>query len=234
MPSAVSPSSAPPNAATASGAGDRPAPAAFLFRFELNLPRLGDGVLEPPFDLPDAALLPHFGGLDDLPQFAEIRVGWTPAGLAVAVAVSGKSAPPEASAKAVGAGDGLHLWIDTRPTGTSHRAGRYCRRFALLPRVGKVGKAGAFDVPMMKGGEASVAEPLPIPLKATVERGGDYRLAAFLPAEELPGFDPSRSATIALHTVVIDGELGTQPLTVSGEFPTGHDPSLWTRATLGG
>ncbi|MFH5804247.1 hypothetical protein [Alienimonas sp. DA493] len=234
MPAAVSPSSAPPHAATASEAIDRPVPAAFLCRFEVSLPRVGDGVVEPPFELPEAARLPHFGALDDLPQFAEIRLGWTPAGLAVAVVVTGKTARPEASAKAVGGGDGLHLWIDTRPTGTSHRAGRYCRRFALLPRVGKVGKVGVYEVPIMKGEDASVAEPLPVPVQAETERSGNYRLEAFLPAEELPGFDPSRSAAIAVHTVVTDGELGAQPLTVSGAFPTGHDPSLWTRATLDG
>ncbi|WP_171182456.1 hypothetical protein [Alienimonas chondri] len=230
MPAAV-PAPAVPTAPAASGA-DRPVPAAFLARFEVDLPRVGDDLLEPPFDLPPAAELPHFGGLDDLPRFAVVKVGWTPAGLAIACRVEGKSRKPEASAKAVSGGDGLHLWIDTRPTGTSHRAGKYCRRFALLPRVGRVGKPGVYESPIMKTGDASVAEPLPIPLQATVERGGDYELAAFLPAEQLPGFDPSRSTTIALHTVVTDGELGSQPLTVSEAFPTAHDPSLWTRAAL--
>ena len=210
---------------------DRPAPAAFQFRFEVSLPRVGDDAIEPPLDLPDAAELPHFAGLDDQPRFASVRLGWTPAGLAIACEVKGKSRLPEASAKSVAAGDGLHLWIDTRPTGTAHRAGRYCKRFALLPRVGRVGKPGAYDVPIMKAGDAAISEPMPVPLRADVEKGG-YVLEAFLPAESLPGFDPERSAAIAVHTVVSDNELGDQPLTVGGEFPTAHDPSLWTRATL--
>ena len=215
----------------ASAGADRPVPAAFLCRFEVDLPRVGDGVLEPPFDLPAAAELPHFAGLDDAPRFAAVRAGWTPAGLAVSVAASGKSQPPRASAKAPGEGDGLHLWIDTRPTGTAHRAGRYCRRFALLPSVGRMKKPGVYEVPIMQGSAPPLSEPLPVPLRARAT-GAGYELSAFLPAERLPGFDPSRSSTIALHTVVADGESGDQPLTVGAAFPTAHDPSLWTRAVL--
>ena len=210
---------------------DRPVPAAFLMRFEVDLPRVGDGELSPPFDLPPAADLPTFADLDGEPHFATVSVGWTPAGLAVRVEASGKAKPPRANAKAPGDGDGLHLWVDTRPTGTAHRAGRYCRRFALLPSVGRMKKPGVYEVPITQGGPATLAEALPVPLKAKV-RGDGYELAAFLPADRLPGFDPDRSAAIALHTVVSDSELGDQPLTVGGAFPTGHDPSLWTRAVL--
>ena len=218
--------------APVSSAGlDRPVPAAFLCRFEVALPKVGEDALEPPFDLPADAELPHFAGLDGAPRFARVQIGWTPAGLAVRCETEGKSRKPEASPKAVAAGEGLHLWVDTRPTGTAHRAGRYCTRFALLPRVGRAGKPGVYEAPIMKAGEASVAEPLPVPLRAVVEAEG-YCVEAFLPAEVLPGFDPERSAAIAVHTVVADEELGDQPLTVGGEFPTAHDPSLWTRATL--
>ena len=224
-----------PAAVPESPAADRPVPAAFQFRFEVNLPRLGDGggndELEPPFNLPETAELPHFAALDEAARFATVRIGWTPAGLAVRCDVEGKERRPEAAAKAVADGDGLHLWVDTRPSGSAHRAGRYCKRFALLPRVGRSGKPGVYEVPIMQKGQASVAEPLAVPLDASVRKGG-YRIAAFLPAEHLPGFDPSRSQTIALHTVVVDGERGDQPLTVGSAFPTAHDPSLWTRAKL--
>ena len=220
-----------PATASQSAAADRPVPAAFLMRFEVDLPRVGDGELSPPFDLPPAADLPTFGDLDGEPAFADVSVGWTPAGLAVRVAVEGKAKPPRANAKQPGGGDGLHLWVDTRPTGTSHRAGRYCRRFALLPSVGRMKKPGVYEVPITQGGPATLADPLPVPLKAAV-RGGDYELSAFLPADRLPGFEPDRSAAVALHTVVSDAELGDQPLTVGGAFPTAHDPSLWTRAVL--
>ena len=217
--------------ATASPTAERPVPAAFLMRFEVDLPRVGDGPLEPPFDLPDAAMLPHFAGLDDAARFAAVRVGWTPAGLAVSCEAVGKSKPPRANAKDVARGDGLHLWVDTRPTGTAHRAGKYCRRFALLPSVGRMKKPGLYEVPIMQGAQASVAEPLPAPVRAKVT-GEGYAIAAFVPADRLPGFDPARSAAVALHTVVADSELGDQPLTVGSEFPTTHDPSLWTRAAL--
>ena len=232
MPAAVS---APPAAvpAAAESAADRPVPTAFLFRFELDLPQAGEAELEPPFDLPESARLPQFAALDGAAAFATVQIGWTPAGLAVRCDVEGKERRPEAAAKAVADGEGLHLWIDTRPSGSAHRAGRYCKRFALLPRVGRSGKPGVYDVPIMQQGQASVAEPLAVPLDADVTKGG-YRIAAFLPAEQLPGFDPSRSRTIALHTVVVDSELGDQPLTVGSAFPTAHDPSLWTRAKLAG
>ena len=210
---------------------DRPVPAAFLMRFEVDLPRLSDGELSPPFELPPAADLPAFADLDGEPRFADLSAGWTPAGLAVRVAVSGKTQPPRANAKRPAEGDGLHLWVDTRPTGTSHRAGRYCRRFALLPSVGRMKKPGVYEVPITQSGPATLAEALPVPLHARVN-GDGYELSAFLPADRLPGFDPDRSRAIALHTVVSDAEQGEQPLTVGGAFPTGHDPSLWTRAVL--
>ena len=216
---------------TAAETADRPVPAAFLMRFEVDLPRVGDGPLEVPFDLPDSAVLPHFAGLDGTPRFAEVRAGWTPAGLAVSVAATGKAKPPRATLKEVAKGDGLHLWIDTRPTGTAHRAGRYCMRFALLPSVGRTKQPGAYAVPIMQADRAAVAEALPVPLSANTTADG-YTLSAFLPADRLPGFDPDRSAAVALHTVVADSELGDQPLTVGGDFPAAHDPSLWTRAVL--
>ena len=206
-------------------------PAAFLCRFEVALPKLGEGGLTPPFDLPDAAALPRFADLDGGADFAEVAAGWTPAGLAVRCAVTGKAKPPRSSAKQVGDGDGLHLWVDTRPSGTAHRAGRYCRRFAALPSAGRMKKPGVFEVPITQGGAATLADPLPVPLKASV-RGGGYVVEAFLPADALPGFEPDRSRTIALHAVVKDAELGDQPLTVGDAFPAAHDPSLWTRATL--
>ena len=219
--------------AASSPATGRPVPAAFLMRFEVDLPRLGDGALSPPFDLPDAAALPTFADLDGQPRFAAVAVGWTPAGLAVRVVADGKTKAPRANAKAPGEGDGLHLWIDTRPTGTAHRAGRYCRRFALLPSTGRMKKPGVYEVPITQGGPATLAEALPVPVSAAVRADG-YDLDAFLPAAHLPGFEPERSGVIALHTLVSDAELGEQPLTVGAAFPTAHDPSTWTRAALAG
>ena len=137
MPATASPARPPGETAA-----DRPVPAAFLMRFEVALPRVGDWALSPPFELPPAADLPTFADLDGEPAFAEVSAGWTPAGLAVRVAVDGKARPPRANAKAVGEGDGLHLWVDTRPTGTAHRAGKFCRRFALLPSVGRTEEGG--------------------------------------------------------------------------------------------
>ena len=217
--------------AIAAETDDRPVPAAFLMRFEVDLPRAGDGPLEPPFDLPAGAELPHLAGLDGAGRFATVRVGWTPAGLAVTCDVTGRSNPPRANGKDVARGEGLHLWLDTRPTGTSHRAGRYCKRFALLPSVGRRKQAGVYEVPIMQGGPVTLAEPLPVPVRGRVS-GDGYVIEAFLPADQLPGFDPSRSSAIALHTTVTDAEHGEQPLTVGGAFPTNHDPSLWTRAVL--
>ena len=226
------PATADPPTPTAPPAADRPVPAAFLFRFAVDLPRVGDGGPAAPFELPAAAELPHFAGLDGVGRFATVRVGWTPAGLAVAVEAGGKEKRPHAAVKKLAAGDGLHLWIDTRPSGTAHRAGRFCRRFALLPSVGQRKQPGAYEVPLSKAGGEADPSKLDLPLKAKVTATG-YTLAAFLPAELLPGFDPESTTTLALHTVVADGEKGDQPLTVDAAFPTAHDPSLWTRAELG-
>ena len=206
-----------------------PVPAAFLFRPGFDLVRLEKDEPGVPFTLPESARLPALGTLDGVAAFADVRCGWSQAGLAVSV--SAEVTPrPEASHRDPAAGDGLHLWVDTRPGGTSHRAGKFCTRFALLPRAGgRTRAAGVFRVPITRGGPGTL-ESLTVPLDAEVTADG-YTLSAFLPAAELPGFEAAD--TLGLHCVVRHRGREPQSLSVGGDFPTDHDPSLWATARLG-
>ncbi|HEX6983832.1 MAG TPA: hypothetical protein VF170_00580, partial [Planctomycetaceae bacterium] len=132
------------------------------------------------------------------------------------------------------AGDGLHVWIDTRNTQGAHRAGRFCHRFAVLPAVGR-GKSArpmvaAVEIPRAR--EAAPAADLSAVRLASDVTANGYRIEAWFPVETLHGFDPENSPRIGFHAVVRDSELGDRPLTVGDEFPTDHDPSLWTTLEL--
>src|SRR5580658_8504879 len=45
-------------------------------------------------DLPDSATLQNFADLDELTNFADVRLGWNEFGLAVQLQVKGKAQPP--------------------------------------------------------------------------------------------------------------------------------------------
>ena len=109
---------------------------AALFRFRLPCRRRKK--LWPPsaWDLDDVCRLPSLAPLANTPDLLTLCMAWNENGLGVRAVARGVGnvrwchpTKPEDS-------DGLHLWIATRPTGESHRAGRYCRRLALLPTGG--------------------------------------------------------------------------------------------------
>ena len=109
---------------------------AALFSFRLPCQRRKR--LWPPagWDLDETCQLPPLAALTNVPDLLELWLAWNESGLAVRGKAHGiglvrwcQPTRPEDS-------DGLHLWIATRPTGESHRAGRYCRRLALLPTGG--------------------------------------------------------------------------------------------------
>lgn len=163
-----------------------------------------------------------------------LRVCWNDEGFGVAAEVKGKTEFPFAPTSDPEAGDGLHVWIDTRNAQGAHRAGRFCHRFAILPAVGR-GKSArpmvkAVEIPRSR--EAAPATDLSAVRLATEVTATGYRVEAWLPAETLHGFDPENSPRVGFHALVKDSELGDRPLTVGDEFPTDHDPSLWTTLEL--
>ncbi len=115
---------------------DQLLPTRFLFRFAADLSyraKLGDGA---PTELPPEYRLPTFGDLEGRGSFAEVRAGWSEAGLGFSVRVEGKRQPSWCRDTKLEDSDGMQLWIDTRATHNIHRASRFCHRFIFLPAGG--------------------------------------------------------------------------------------------------
>ena len=168
--------------------------------------------------------------MDGKADFADVRLAWNEAGLAVEVDVRGKDKPPAGDASKPRLSDGLSLWIDTRDARTSHRASRFCHQFHFLPAGGGADR----DEPAVvqakinrASQDAPLADPGAVPFRVTDPGHGGYRLAAFLPAEVLHGFDPEQNPRIGFFYVVRDAELGEQSLGAAGELPYAEDPTLW-------
>jgi len=173
--------------------------------------------------------LPCFSALNGAKEFAEVRLGWSEAGIAVNVAVRGKEQPPWCRDSRIEDSDGVQLFLDTRNTQNIHRAGRFCHRFACMP-IGagqRLDEAVAVLLAINRAKE-SPREIDPRTLKVRSERLRDgYLLEAFLPAAALTGFSPAEQPAIGFSYAVIDRELGWQTFTVGKELPFVEDPSLW-------
>ena len=180
-------------------------------------------------ELPESARLQNFAALDELKNFADVRLGWNEFGIAVQVEVTGKGQPPLGDAERPWSSDRATLWIDTRDARSGHRASRFCHQFHFLA----AGAGADKDEPAVVQTkinralqDAPLANPGDIPFRGTRGKGG-YRLEAFLPAAVLNGFDPEQHPRLGVYYSVHDQELGDQFLSVNGDFPFADDPSLW-------
>jgi hypothetical protein len=189
------------------------------------MPLDGDHVV----DLPEAARLNNFADLDDLTNFADVRLGWNELGLGVQVTVKGKDQLPAGDADRPRGSDGLTVWIDTRDARAGHRASRYCHQFHLLAAGGGPDKGDpAFAQTKINRAlaDAPLCDPADVSFQGTRVKGG-YRLEAFLPAAVLTGYDPEQHPRLGVYYAVRDQELGDQHLSINGDFPFWDDPSLW-------
>jgi hypothetical protein len=170
-----------------------------------------------------------FAELNGSKPFADVRLGWSEAGIALNVIVKGKQQPPWCRDSRIDDSDGLQLWIDTRNTQNIHRAGRFCHRFAFLP----VGSGRKLDEPVavllaINRAKESPREIGPGELKVRCQRLADgYILEGFIPATALTGYSPAEQPALGFSYAVTDRELGWQGLTVGPELPVAEDPSLW-------
>lgn len=212
-------------------------PPSFFFRAALpcprveKMPREGKGRL---LDLPDRCVLPAMGELDGRATWAEIRVGWNPAGLGIAVEVAGKEGRIIHDPNMPEDSDGVQLWIDSRDTRDIHRATRYCQRFhaMVVPGTGKTLNAAVRPLKIHR----SVGDP-PAPDLAAIRSAAErtrtgYRLEVFLPASALHGYDPETNRRLGFMYRATDPDRGDQFLTGGREFPMGEDPSLWATLEL--
>ena len=207
---------------------------AALFRLRLNCP--SRETLWPPAssDLDDACRLPSFAAVVGVPDVLDLAVAWNPRGLAVRAVARGVGSARWCQPTRPEDSDGLHLWIATRPTGESHRAGRFCRRLALLPtgggRLADKPVACAAAIPRTSEPPAELPSGA-IAVASRLEPDG-WRLDAFIAAAALPGWDPQEIPRLGFFAALVDRRLGRVPLYAPPEFPWDGDPSTWAELDL--
>ena len=178
--------------------------------------------------------LMNFAELEAAAEWADVRVGWSEAGLAFALRVQGKRQAPWCRAAKPEDSDGLQVFIDTRDVHNIHRAGRFCHRFVFLPG----GDGRRFDTPVAEGLAIHRARehPRAIPpngLRVRSEKRIDgYVLEGFIAAGALTGFDPAEHPRLGFTYAVLDRELGEQTFSAGSPMPYREDPSLWATLEL--
>jgi len=204
-------------------------PTRFLFRFAAPCrydAKLGSGE---PHELPARHALPSLSELEGQTPFADVRAGWSEAGVALSVRVEAKKHPSWCRESRLEDSDALQVWIDTRDTHNIHRASRFCHRFIFLPGgAGRSYEQPVADQLLVDRARENANPVRPGQLQVRCEKRIDgYVLAAFIPATALTGFDPADHARLGFTYFVFDRELGQQYFSTGSEFPFASDPSLW-------
>ena len=207
---------------------------AALFRFRLPCRRRTK--LWPPsaWDLDDACRLPGLAPLANTPDLLTLSMAWNEDGLGVRAVARGVGNARWCHATKPEDSDGLHLWIATRPTGESHRAGRYCRRLALLPTGGGRNADKPVAVAAVIPRTSEVPAELPegsIPIESRLAADG-WQIDAFISAAALPGWDPLEISRLGFFAALVDRRLGRVPFCAPPEFPWDSDPTTWAELDL--
>jgi hypothetical protein len=212
-------------------------PQAFWFRLAVpctridDLPRAQGTRL---LGLPPTCRLPEMSRLDGKEPWADVRVAWNPAGLAVEVNAEGGLAALDAPEQPDGL-YGVRVWVDTRDTRDVSRATRFCHRFDARLTRGK-GRGGLDVVVEPRTIARAVADApqcRPDALTARAERlKNAWRVELFLPAAALNGFDSETNRRLGFVYQVTDPERDDQFLGIGREFPIGENPSLWATLEL--
>ena len=204
--------------------------------FRLRLPCRRRARLWPPasWQLDDACRLPSFAGMAGVPDVLDLSLAWNADGLAIRGVARGVGPSRWCHPTRPEDSDGLHLWIATRPTGDSHRAGRYCRRLALLPTGG--GRLADRPVALAAAIPRTSELPAELPegsIMIESKLGPDgWQIDAFLAAAALPGWDPAEIPRLGFFAAVVDRRLGRLPLFAPPEFPWDSDPTTWIELEL--
>lgn len=208
---------------------------AYLFQYRVSVGEIKEAdVSSGEFELPERCRLPSLRELDAERPFADVRLGWSHAGMAFTIDVSGKKHPPAVDRDKPAESDWTRIWWDTRYSATVHRANRLCQSLLLHPIGGGKSKKEPFAT------SASIAlarEPsLPIAVDEIKlglrTRKDGYRLSTWLPASVLPGYEPETHPQLGFYYQIHDLEHGKQHFSVGEDFPFAHDPSLWVLLDL--
>jgi hypothetical protein len=190
---------------------------AALFRIRLSCPRRER--LWPPagWGIDEACRLPSFAAVAGVPDVLDLSLAWNDDGLAVRAVARGVGESRWCQPTRPEDSDGLHLWIATRPTGDSHRAGRFCRRLALLPT----------------GGGRTADKPVAV--AAMIPRTSEgWEIDACIGAAALPGWDPREIPRLGFFAALVDRRLGRVPCFAPPEYPWDGDPTTWIELELTG
>lgn len=209
----------------------------FLFRFALPIRRNELVGTTPTIPLDESHQLLNLAELDQGtphvgPQFADVRMAWSRAGLAFQVTVQGKTQLPWCRESRLDDSDGFQVWIDTRATHNIHRASKFCHRFMFMPSGGghKADQPVADQLLINRARENSrPVRPRELQVAAAATTDG-YKLRAYVPAIAMTGFDPAEHPKLGFTYAVLDRERGVQTFASGVEFPFQEDPSCW--ATL--
>jgi len=208
-------------------------PHRFLFRmlypclYVRQMPLPEKGLL---LDLPPESRLDNFAAIDNVKNFADVRLGWNELGLGLQVEVRGKQQLAVGNPDRPRGSDGVTLWLDTRDARANHRASRYCQQFHFLATgAGPEHDEPAFVQTKINRAleDAPFAPQNSVPFLVHPRKSG-YLLEAFLPAAVLNGYDPDEHPRLGFFYSVRDDELGEQLLSLTAEFPFWEDPSLWS------
>jgi hypothetical protein len=207
---------------------------AALFKLRLRCPRRAH--LWPPAasQLDDDCRLPSFAPLAGVPDLLELSIAWNEGGLGVRAVARGVGNARWCHPTRPEDSDGLHLWVATRPTGESHRAGRFCRRLALLPTGG--GRLADKPVAVVATIPRTSEVPAPLPegsiqFESKLLADG-WQLEAFIGAAALPGWDPAEIPRLGFFAAMVDRRLGRLPCFAPPEFPWDSDPTTWAELEL--
>ncbi|HUS80109.1 MAG TPA: sugar-binding protein [Armatimonadota bacterium] len=192
---------------------------------QLGRARRLDGRLS---DWSDGYLLAPLGELVGGEQYARLLMGWDERGLYVAARVH-KAEPVVVNRQNPPSGDAIELFVDTRASGTSHRATQFCYHFFALPGGGGADRREAliWQTPIRRAlRRAPQVESRYLTVAAQQGEDG-YGIEIALAAEGLPGFEPRVGARLSVGIIVHDIQRGHQYWGVSPDFPYAHDPSTW-------
>lgn len=184
--------------------------------------------------LDETCQLPSFADVVGVPDVLDLWLAWNPQGLAVRGVARGVGAARWCHPTRPEDSDGLHLWIATRPTGESHRAGRYCRRLALLPTGGGrlADKPVAMPAMIPRTSEMPAELPEGSVMMASQLSADGWQIDAFVAAAALPGWDPAEIPRLGFFAALVDRRLGRVPCFAPPEFPWDGDPTTWAELGL--
>lgn len=211
-------------------------PTTFLFHYQVEIRRV-PGLPRRSGDFPlgigPECRLPWLICDPETVPFADVRMAWNEHGLGLQVEVTGRTVPVSHPSLRQSNVPVIDIWIDTRPTPDSHRAGRYCCQWRLHPQRKPDRRQSMVEaVTIARAREVAALSDSAAVLVGVETIASGYRLEAWFARESLPGFDLEFSSKLGFFYRIGEPEFGVQMPWEAGGFPVENDPSLWLTLLL--